>query len=738
MLKEKKNITQESVDELKAIPTGKEFTNLYNLYKVIPSNLLPSYINAFDRKLSAGYNGSGKDCYGQGAYLNFDIKNAITLLGSWNYGDCIIQVKLLGGFKNFLFFDTRYNSFIADLCAKTYGRPMSVEEQLLEITKDPNIARRYASDDASYFGRYSQSKIRREGYNIRGMVYDWGSGHPVALPFNFGDVITCAAAPHLSSHVSVDDVKRALKGVLDDKSRKTQSEWFDTVPQMEMLNANKENMPYKRCKLDGCIYVPYEKKGGGKFNLVRIDEKDPVNPKPEFIIPFNVKLDEMPSLPDDEGVFYFSVSGISFGGIVRYSEDTPIPAYWCEEDQQWYSFKDFDYGFNLAAANKRVAESVKEEKRKIIKEAFSPDMTAAEFFSKNGCIVYTCTHADSVSGIFKNGFSRQYAAENDRNYNGGRGFYGNGVYGSVSLGKPYSEISSKGNLGMNDAGAIYLSSYPDGSKSDGFKYGPVILKCILLGGWNNFLIFDERLARIVYKDNWTIDKQIGQIVGSKDSAAAQTLFNAVRHNTRYNVDSSDSRTTQALAGLFRGSQAEFDRWEAFFRKFGIRGAIYHGGNDGYAFVCYNYSEVVPVAASYDHGKTFTNKDFDYETTKSRLSFDGDMQAKVGHIYKKVSKFSKKVECNGKIFGLTLVETRNGKFNFVFTDGKKLSKFDFDSEPTVSQDGVVEFEYGGYTMQGVVSLEGADVPAFWFAPNENWYSFDDLQDVLTLYKNDQNN
>ena len=90
-----KNIIGESVEEDKDIPVGQEFENLETLWKVIPSNLVKSYANAFDRKLSDGYARGSNKCYGEGVYLNVNLDAALKTLQQGGYGDCIIKVKLL-------------------------------------------------------------------------------------------------------------------------------------------------------------------------------------------------------------------------------------------------------------------------------------------------------------------------------------------------------------------------------------------------------------------------------------------------------------------------------------------------------------------------------------------------------------------------------------------------------------------------------------------------------------------
>ena len=61
------------------------------------------------------------------------------------------------------------------------------------------------------------------------------------------------------------------------------------------------------------------------------------------------------------------------------------------------------------------------------------DNNEEEFFANNRCTVYICTHKYSLDGVLENGFSRQFANDNDKNNNGGSLTYGDGVYGSVTF-----------------------------------------------------------------------------------------------------------------------------------------------------------------------------------------------------------------------------------------------------------------------------------------------------------------
>ena len=722
MKKDRKYIN-EAIDE-RTLPSYEELEQERTFYKTIPTNQLESFIKGMERKLAGGYVGRA-DMYGQGVYLTTSLNDACRLIAS--YGNCIIKVKILGGLENFVFFD-RGVGRISEFMKEVYGTDrLNVYEQLLRITGSETFASRYAIENARSFGKTFQHTFRRgSGKNVRGIVYIW-NGMVVVLPFVFTDVIVVSAASNLPYYVSRDSIQ--FKRVYDDKSKKSQENVFDTIPQMEMMDADVENLPWTRCQKDGCIYIPYKRRGQNEFNLVKIDEDEVVNPKPSFVLPKNVarRLDAEPSFPDNQGIFEFSVNGISFYGIVNL-DGYDVPAYYCDNDDCWYGFDYFDYGYDLKKRKEAMEESVK-NKKSLIFEGFSPDMSAAEFVAdgKNRN-VFVCAHSYSVEGIFQNGFSRQFANDNDFAQNGGALTYGDGQYGTPELSNAVNNLSQK-----------------TGNKPDGLKYGGVILKCVLIDGFNRFLILDKPTAERTYGNHWKIFDQIDLLVKNPKDNQELKNFSAPYEPLSYYPDA-QGRTNHIAFQMFDGGMwgekrmASIKKWTEFFRRNNIRGVVYRGRGDGYCFVCYNFSEVVPIAASYDYGKTWSSKLFDWERTRNRLSFDNDMVQKVGHLYKHVSKITQKVECNGKIFGLTIVETKNDKFNYVFSDtGEKISPYDFDYEPSLSPDGWFDFEYKGKSYVGTVSLQGYDVPAFWFPYlDENgqetgqYFTFDRLEE-LSNYK-----
>lgn len=739
-----RNINEE-ISELKGIPTGKEFTSLKNIYKVVNGQYAKNFINGYDRKFSDSWNGRGNDSYGEVVYAHAELSGAIKMLGSFR-DPAIVQFKLLGGTQDFVFFD-RDNPKIKQMCIQSYGKEMNLTEQIYAITGDYGfssyIGNRYEGNPSG-FGRHGRLEIWKKGYYVRGMVCEyWGDYDDIVVyPFDFGDVISCAVAEHLNPYgENVDSVKRKFVGTLDDVSRHTQERFLDIVPYMEVLGAIDPNgIHYVRVGDGEKVYAPYETRYGR--NIAIINDSEWVKSKIQKLFPDDRMLEEMPSNVSRGGNLTFKMGGLRWRANVlgkvdgeQKSEHGESPVFSLVGTEDWFEWEYLEYMYQNPDW---VRDNLVIPYKKVIEEAFKPGMTYDDFTASNKAIGYVCSHSWSVNGILEHGFSREWASENDSNYNGGTGFYGDGVYGCVIIGRPDVNLS---NSEMQDAGAARLSYYRDSSKKDGLKYGDVIFKCSIIGGWNNFLIFDKDLAQRIYKNNWTIEQQIEQIVGRKNQRDAQILIQAMGGNGsfRYEVSDYDSRTTQSLASLFRSGGSNFARWEKFFKTYGIRGAIYHGGNDGYAFVCYDYSEVVPIAVSFDHGKTFETSKINWEKTHERLTFGGDPVNKIGHLYKNVSRIPKKVVCNGRVFGIVNVETEEGKYNMVTTKNwKPVFPVNLDKEPTIGMSGKLRFNYKGYNIIGTICHEQTGEPAF-TDPFGYGYEFglDQLDSVIDYYSQLQN-
>ena len=700
----KRDFLNEAIDELRKLPSSKEMGNIPSIYKVIKQGDVDSFVKSGMIRQLAGGEEDRNNVHGEGVYAHITLESAIKLAQRESnfYGDVVLEMKLLGGYEGFVMYGGSRN--IDNLIIKTYGRNMSVEEQLYAITKDHAFAKKWAKYGPSSLGK-AQKSLRREGYNIRGMVYEWGQYYAI-LPFIFSDAIPFATAKVWSS-TNVGNIQ--FRTVYNDKQNKEIAGNFDPIAQLDMINAEYSRASVVRVAIDDNLYCVIKSNKTGGYNIVKIDEDNVVNPRPKYIIPKNIYLSERPTAPDTEnGQFMFSYMGINFYGTVCH-EVAKIPAFWNEIENDWCEFKDLEDCVKQMRGGDgtKVAESLNEE---------ITDLTKEDFLNGKKRIVYVCAHTSDVDAIFKNGFSRQFANNNDYMHNGGALTYGDGQYGSVSL----------------DNAANNLSRKTDYGKSDGKKYGSVIIKCVLMGSFYNFLIFDEDLAKYIYKDKWQIMDQIDHIV--KDPTARNELKNFVRPylgRALYNPSQDPmSRTNHVLFSMF-SSQNGFRKWTNFFRQNGIRGGVYHGHGDGYCFVCYNYSDVIPVAYSTDYGKSWKDDKFDFDAAKERSFKDPDAASRFGHKFKGMDSATPVlVNCGGKKFSVTVVQTLNGKYNILNNHtGDKVSPIDFDERPTISTEGEFQFLVGGRMFYGIYNHELAQIPAFW-DPNENdWFPFNELKDHI---------
>ena len=700
----KRDFLNEAIDELRKLPSSKEMGNIPSIYKVIKQGDVDSFVKSGMIRQLAGGEEDRNNVYGEGVYAHITLESAIKLAQRESnfYGDVVLEMKLLGGYEGFVMYGGSRN--IDNLIIKTYGRNMSVEEQLYAITKDHAFAKKWAKYGPSSLGK-AQKSLRREGYNIRGMVYEWGQYYAI-LPFIFSDAIPFATAKVWSS-TNVGNIQ--FRTVYNDKQNKEIAGNFDPIAQLDMINAEYSRASVVRVAIDDNLYCVIKSNKTGGYNIVKIDEDNVVNPRPKYIIPKNIYLSERPTAPDTEnGQFMFSYMGINFYGTVCH-EVAKIPAFWNEIENDWCEFKDLEDCVKQMRGGDgtKVAESLNEE---------ITDLTKEDFLNGKKRIVYVCAHTSDVDAIFKNGFSRQFANNNDYMHNGGALTYGDGQYGSVSL----------------DNAANNLSRKTDYGKSDGKKYGSVIIKCVLMGSFYNFLIFDEDLAKYIYKDKWQIMDQIDHIV--KDPTARNELKNFVRPylgRALYNPSQDPmSRTNHVLFSMF-SSQNGFRKWTNFFRQNGIRGGVYHGHGDGYCFVCYNYSDVIPVAYSTDYGKSWKDDKFDFDAAKERSFKDPDAASRFGHKFKGMDSATPVlVNCGGKKFSVTVVQTLNGKYNILNNHtGDKVSPIDFDERPTISTEGEFQFLVGGRMFYGIYNHELAQIPAFW-DPNENdWFPFNELKEHI---------
>lgn len=280
--------------------------------------------------------------------------------------------------------------------------------------------------------------------------------------------------------------------------------------------------------------------------------------------------------------------------------------------------------------------------------------------------LYHVTPKSSVENIFNFFSDREFNAKNGN-------VYGAGVYTTPSI------KESKTLLG---------------------SYGDSMIEFKLIGGFDRFLIFEEKFARKIYGDKW---KLLDQLKTMYSNDVAIELYGKYRFNVK---------DYSKIAG-----------------KYNIRGAVYKWGSV-IAVLPFDFTSLVPYAVSYDGGKTFHKKIND--KTLERLNTSIDVEFKFGHKYKKIDKAIPGYNNNDEKTGFSRVLKKNGKYNYIdIQTGEEISPIDFDSATLMDPEtGDFDIEYNGdfYTA----------CPQGFFANDEEYelgkgHTFDELNSIKIMEK-----
>lgn len=263
-----------------------------------------------------------------------------------------------------------------------------------------------------------------------------------------------------------------------------------------------------------------------------------------------------------------------------------------------------------------------------------------------------------IDSLFKYGFSREFTSSNGGN------MYGPGVYSVYNL---------------------------KSSNEKATGYGKAIIKLKLLGGYKDFLIFSEQLAKKTYGNRWHIKDQIVDIF-PKD--IAQQILNRV-HLVMHNDDAS-------FHDMKKSSSSAVD----IIRLLGegkingtiCRGLVYNGGHDGACCFIRDFSSVVPVAVSYDNGKTWK-----YRLNAGlieRINNEVDTHFQLGG-NKNLKDYAEKA-----INGYTIVWNKENKVNYVPANSNQVISdvwFDDGENWQKTSDGTLftNVKYGDYYLMIVL-------------------------------------
>lgn len=701
-----------SLEESINIPSGKEFYSLPDLYvcaHVPPQDL----VNGWDRQFQTSEKdndgkGGGGEMYGKGTYTSMTEEGGKRCFGYYGYGIFMYKAKLRDGFKHFLFFNlTSKTSYaLRKGCYEAYrSYNLTLKEQLERNNVPPNVIARMESYERNDYyqgrgvGRHQEELYE---YGIRGICYDWGGGHECCIPWDTTAIIPYAYSIDQGNHwhdleevpvIKDRDGKAKAIDYGNDTQPRQQFHVNDIIKNIsrkadmrtQLCNVKRGHFRENYSSLYDAVFVAVCKNSNYKWNILKADNE---RYKPTFVSPidFDCEPDISGLFGNDEdadGYYIAQVQGITIYGRPEDGEGTPAGFYneFTGELNTWNNFSAYVSDYN--SAKNAMEESLSKSLRANLKEAFDEGLHGLRMPDKNEMVnggkvryIYRCCHLCDLDSIMDKGQLRQFAGNND-------GFwYGNGVYCNIKL-------DGARNGSYNTGTPATGKRHPDG-----YKYGSCILKCALLGGFKNFLIFDETLAKHYYKEHYQLRDQVYAIL-PKDKA--DWLWNKMEGimrvdyvKSRWGMSSKDHFETQCEVttgmphSLFpnKGLGYPDEEFYALFQECDVRGIVYHGGNDGYSCVVYNYDECIPVAYSTDHGTTFHTDKYNHDKTIERLQYDNDPIMKFGYAYKKIKwPIAYISPFDGHKTGISLVQLKNNEWNYLdIQTGKTILPFNLKDCP----------------------------------------------------------
>lgn len=260
----------------------------------------------------------------------------------------------------------------------------------------------------------------------------------------------------------------------------------------------------------------------------------------------------------------------------------------------------------------------------------------------------------TIDSIFTYGFNREFTGSNGGN------MYGAGVYTVYNL---------------------------KSSNEKATGYGSAIIKIKLIGGYQDFLIFSQQLAKETYGNRWYIKDQIVDLFPKDVANKILSSIHLVMHDDRKSFSTIEKSSIPAkqIVDLLGKSNITNNK---------CRGIIYNGGHDGACCFVMDFSSVIPVAVSYDNGKTWKNRltqeliDWISNEVDTTFQFGGNNK------FKEIAPKA--------INGFTMVWDKNSKVNYIpVNSNDTISDVWFDDGSNWEEKNGILFtivQYSGYTFK----------------------------------------
>lgn len=305
-----------------------------------------------------------------------------------------------------------------------------------------------------------------------------------------------------------------------------------------------------------------------------------------------------------------------------------------------------------------------------------------------GTYLYHCTDERCLKGLLTNGPDRDWTGKNSNTY-------GSGFYTTFKL------TSSEQN-------------------SQGHTYGGYIVKFLLIGGFNGFLIFDPEMAREVYGE-WNIQKQIEMLCPPEvieKLRMTENRYNGISVWDYMGIDENELATCRKTGGPQTGplAKAFFDALkgemlkpnemteyqrkvyahqfkETLLRQTKVKGYIFQGNNDGYVCFVRDFKSILPVGYRDLNGNWHNALK---EESFNNIANSSDAGFSFGGKYPETNP-------NEKAICGFLVVKKDGKYNYVnIKTGEELLPVWADSAYAfIESEGEAHFVIGGqeFTTNG---------------------------------------
>lgn len=623
------SIFEGSYDKDYDIPSEKDIDGggMITLYRCAHASQIEGiFRNGYNRQFCASNDGSW---YGDGVYCNMSLRQAIigcktpdpSREEGLKYGSVIVSNKVIGGFDRFLIFN-------GEIAKKKYGSRYRIKDQVFSLFGED--AKRVWADMEYIMQRDSAANNHYEGRTCQ-LLQDMFHRNMGRINRREYDVIfkkhNIRGAIYTGGNDGLCAVVYDFSAVIPYKTTtdygKTWARRFNYGEFMHRMNTKidvnqrfdsqfkKVYRPIEVNTSNGVESVSIVIKKDGKYNYI--------DPKTgECLLPLD--FDSVTAINRD-GDFQVEYNGKLYDAFYDGKESN---GFLDPSDGEYHDWGDLPMGINEALDEDGYG------KYNI--------PTEEELDSGKLACVYHVAHSDKLDSIFKTGIHRDFNARNVGNA------YGEGAYTSISP-KYSREI-----LGQT--------------------YGDVIIKCIVIGGFDGFICFESEGQNLVYGREISVREQLMKYL-PRDMA--NRMYEEVGHYPQ--------------------------RVQAYCARHNIRnirGIIYNWYGDFIAALPFDFGCVIPYSVSYDAGRTFKKK-FNEKTLEL---INRNTDAVYRYVYSGRYKDAKQPvtghDANGNLTGYSLVRKNNGKYNYVdiHTD-KEVLPFDFDSITSINEeDDMCQVEYNG--------------------------------------------